>query len=76
MGLITGQFNEAFTPIMDGVTNVVRNYAYWLNKKYGVSYVITPHFPKYTDREEYEVIRYPLLQRAQKTAVPYRGAGI
>ena len=70
MGLITGQFNEAFTPIMDGVTNVVRNYAYWLNKKYGVSYVITPHFPKYTDREEYEVIRYHSFSVPRRP--PYR----
>jgi 1,2-diacylglycerol 3-alpha-glucosyltransferase len=58
MGLITGQFNEAFTPILDGVTNVVKNYTYWLNRKYGISYVITPHFPNYIDKEDYEVIRY------------------
>ena len=58
MGLITGQFNESFTPILDGVTNVVRNYTYWLNRKYGISYVVTPHFPNYIDKEDYEVIRY------------------
>ena len=32
---------------MDGVANVVNNYAYWLNKKYGFDYVITPAFPNY-----------------------------
>lgn len=70
MGLITGQFNEAFTPIMDGVTNVVRNYAYWLNRKYGISYVITPHFPNYADKEEFEVLRYHSI--SVPTRPPYR----
>ena len=58
MGLITGQFNESFTPILDGVSNVVRNYTYWLNRKFGTCYAITPHFPNYIDKEDYEVIRY------------------
>mgnify|MGYP000713261947 CR=1 FL=1 len=70
MGLITGQFNEAFIPIMDGVTNVVRNYALWLNRKYGVSYVITPHYPDYEDKEEFEVIRYHSF--GVPTRPPYR----
>ena len=70
MGLITGQFNEAFNPIMDGVTNVVRNYACWLNRKYGISYVITPHFPNYVDKEEYEVLRYHSI--SVPTRPPYR----
>lgn len=70
MGLVTGQFNEAFTPIMDGVTNVVRNYAYWLNKKYGVSYVVTPHFPNYADNEEFEVLRYHSISVPSRP--PYR----
>jgi len=70
MGLITGQFNEAFTPIMDGVTNVVRNYAYWLNRKHGISYVITPHFPNYKDKEEFEVLRYHSF--SVPTRPPYR----
>jgi len=70
MGLVTGQFNESFTPIMDGVTNVVRNYAYWLNKKYGTGYVITPHFPKHTDKEDFEVIRYTSISVPKRA--PYR----
>lgn len=68
--LITGQFNDAFTPVMDGVTNVVKNYAYWLDKKYGESYVATPAYPGYVDREEFPVLRYysiPLKNRE-----PYR----
>ena len=35
MRLTIGQFNESFPPIIDGVANVVKNYAYWMNKKYG-----------------------------------------
>jgi glycosyltransferase involved in cell wall biosynthesis len=68
--LISGQFNDAFTPIMDGVTNVVKNYAYWLDKKYGESYVATPAYPGYVDREEFPVLRYysiPIKKRE-----PYR----
>lgn len=68
--LISGQFNDSFTPVMDGVTNVVKNYAYWLDKKYGESYVATPAYPGYIDREEFPVLRYysiPLKKRE-----PYR----
>lgn len=70
MGLITGQFNESYTPILDGVTNVVRNYTYWLNRKYGVSYVVTPHFPNYIDKEDFEVIRYNSFSVPKRP--PYR----
>ncbi|NLX77845.1 MAG: glycosyltransferase family 4 protein [Clostridiaceae bacterium] len=68
--LIAGQFNDSFTPVMDGVTNVVKNYAYWLDKKYGECYVATPAYPGYVDREEFPVLRYysiPLKKRE-----PYR----
>ncbi len=58
MKLIVGQFNDSYPPVMDGVGNAVQNYAYWINKKYGKSYVITPKFPRYIDDEEFEVIRY------------------
>lgn len=68
--LIIGQFNDSFTPIMDGVTNVVKNYAYWLDKKYGECYVATPTYPGYVDRDEFPVLRYysvPIKKRE-----PYR----
>lgn len=61
MKLVTGQFNDAFLPIMDGVTNVVKNYAEWMMREHGSSYVITPDFPDYTDHEPYPVIRYPSI---------------
>jgi len=70
MDLVAGQFSESFPPIMDGVGNVVKNYAYWLNKKYGKAYVITPAFPGYTDDTEFKVLRYNSV--GVITRYPYR----
>ena len=69
MTLVTGQFNDSYKPVMDGVVNVVRNYAYWLNLKYGKSYIITPAFPQYADNEEFsvKVLQHRIAQRS-----PYR----
>lgn len=58
MELITGQFNDSYEPVMDGVANVTKNYAYWLEKMGCKSYVITPSFPGYEDVKRPEVIRY------------------
>lgn len=68
--MIVGLFNDSFPPVMDGVANAVKNYAYYINKKYGKAYVITPSFPGYVDKEDFEVIRYfsiPVILRP-----PYR----
>lgn len=68
--MVTAQFSDSFPPIVDGVANGVHQHAYWLNRKYGPAYVVAPGFPGYTDREEFEVIRYisvPFLPRK-----PYR----
>ena len=65
-----GLFNDSFPPIMDGVAQGTRNIAYWLNKKYGKCYVITPQFPKYNDREEFDVLRYPSVALLGRK--PYR----
>lgn len=70
MALITGQFNDSFPPVMDGVANVVKNYAFWLNKKHGKSFVVTPSFPGYTDVEEFTVLRYFSLPLPPRP--PYR----
>lgn len=68
---VIGQFNDSFAPITDGVGNVVKNYAYWLNEKqYGDCYVITPSFPGYTDNETFEVLRYRSLPMPLR--YPYR----
>ncbi|MCK5129643.1 MAG: glycosyltransferase [Clostridiales bacterium] len=56
--MIVGQFGEAFPPINDGVAQVVKNYAYWLNKKYGKSYVSTCNVPNVVDDYPYEVLRF------------------
>ncbi|MFQ6615229.1 MAG: glycosyltransferase [Fidelibacterota bacterium] len=58
MRLSTGQFNDSYAPIMDGVSVAVRNYAYWLNRILGPCSVITPEFPGYRDRDEFPVLRY------------------
>ncbi len=65
--ITVGQFNESFPPIIDGVANVVENYAYWVNKKYGKCSVITPTCPNAVDDYEYEVKRYASVK------VPLRG---
>jgi 1,2-diacylglycerol 3-alpha-glucosyltransferase len=62
MGIITGQFNESFPPIIDGVATVVKNYAYWMNKKYGQSYVITPKHPQAKDDYDFKVLRYSSMK--------------
>jgi len=58
MSITIGQFNESFPPIVDGVANVVQNYAYWLNKKYGRCCVVTPEHPDAQDDYGFEVYRY------------------
>jgi 1,2-diacylglycerol 3-alpha-glucosyltransferase len=68
--IIYGQFNECFSPILDGVSLTVRNYAYWLNRNQATTYVVTPSYPGYTDNDDFPVLRYfsaPLPMRA-----PYR----
>jgi 1,2-diacylglycerol 3-alpha-glucosyltransferase len=70
MELITGQFNDSYKPVIDGVGNVITNYTYWLNKKYGKSYIVTLEYPDYVDDEEFEVLRYFSAQFPKRQ--PYR----
>jgi 1,2-diacylglycerol 3-alpha-glucosyltransferase len=56
--LVAGQFSDTFVPIMDGVSIAARNYAYWLDKKYGTCYAIGPEVKGYEDHEEFTVLRY------------------
>ena len=58
MSITIGQFNESFPPMIDGVANVVKNYAYWMNKKYGRCCVVTPEYPDAQDDYGFEVYRY------------------
>ena len=69
--VVTGLFNDSFVPIMDGVTLTVKNYAYWLNRMLGPTYVVTPRVPRQQkDREEYTVIRYASIPTVIRP--PYR----
>ena len=56
--ITVGLFNDGFVPIMDGVTLTVRNYAYWLNKTLGPTYVVVPYVPFHIDEESFPVIRF------------------
>ena len=64
------QFCESFPPVMDGVANVTKNYAYWIKKKYGKAYVVTPEYPAYVDDEIFPVLRYPSIPLVGRK--PYR----
>jgi 1,2-diacylglycerol 3-alpha-glucosyltransferase len=56
--IAVGLFNDSFTPIVDGVTITVQNYAYWLNRKLGPACVVAPSAPSYRDDEPYPVLRF------------------
>jgi glycosyltransferase involved in cell wall biosynthesis len=68
--IATGLFNDGYVPIIDGVTVTVRNYAYWLRKKLGPTYVITPFVPNYKDTDPFPVIRFLSLPTVVRP--PYR----
>lgn len=56
--LLIGQFSDAFSPILDGVSLTVKNYAEELTKNGCYVYVVTPSFPGHQDFERFSVIRY------------------
>ena len=59
--LVTGQFNDSFPPIIDGVAIVTLNYARWLNRKYGRGHVVTvaaPGAADGSDGDDPPVLRY------------------
>jgi glycosyltransferase involved in cell wall biosynthesis len=58
MNIITGQFNDSYFPIMDGVGMTAHNYARWLNEKYGKSMLIAPKVNDYVDHVPYKVYRF------------------
>lgn len=70
MKVDTGQFNESYLPILDGTATTIKNYAYWLNKKYGKTIVVTPKFPQFEDHEDFDVIRYKSIPVPKRP--PYR----
>ena len=58
MKITTGQFNDSYFPIMDGVGMTAHNYAHWLNEKHGQSMVIAPKVKGYKDEVSYNVHRF------------------
>ena len=58
--------NDSFYPCIDGVANVVMNYASHLQKQ-SQAVVITPQYPGVADAFPFEVIRYASFNIAPKT---------
>ena len=56
--IAVGLFNDSFTPIIDGVTVTVRNYAYWLNRTLGPTCVVAPSAPFHRDEEGFPILRF------------------
>jgi len=54
----TGLFCDSFSPVVDGVTTTVSNYARLLGISFGPATVITPSAPGYIDDEVFTVLRY------------------
>lgn len=65
-----GLFVDSFTPITDGVTLTVRNYASWLGRMLGPTCVVTPAVPGHHDREPFDVVRFRSLPTVVRP--PYR----
>ncbi len=61
--------NESFPPVIDGVVNVLMNYANYMMKDYGADIEVgTPRYPdgKY-DEYPYKVVAYPSFDTAAQT---------
>lgn len=52
-----GLFCDCFPPVMDGVSVCMENYAKWMQRKVGGTYVITPNVPG----ADYESLDYKVL---------------
>lgn len=65
-----GQFNDAFLPVIDGVSQCVVNYASLLTERGESCTVFAPSAPGYTDHFPYQVMRFGSLPLAMRP--PYR----
>ncbi len=68
--ITAGIFNDSYPPLMDGVANTVKNYAYWLNSLNIRTVVVTPDFPGYQDEDDFQVIRFTSIPLPRRK--PYR----
>ena len=62
--------NDSFPPVIDGVVNVVMNYAKYLSEAHGASVIVgTPRYPGANyDRFDYPVVPYPSIDTAAVTS--------
>lgn len=61
-----GLFNDSFPPMIDGVAQVVKNYATFLNQKDCSVTVVTPDYRDVQDNYPFEVYRYPSLPATER----------
>ena len=59
--------NDSFPPVIDGVANVMSNYARILQEKYCDVLVATPEYPAAQDDYPYPVLRYPSIDTTRLT---------
>lgn len=50
--------NDSFPPVIDGVANVVINYADTISRGLGQAVVVTPEYPGVEDNYPFDVVRY------------------
>ena len=68
--LSVGLFNDSFPPLIDGVSQTVKNYAEQLHKMDCDVTVVTPSYQNTTDNYPFDVVRYPSFSAGEK--VGYR----
>ena len=65
-----GLFNDSFPPLIDGVSQTVKNYATHLHRFGCHVTVVTPNYQGVEDRYPFDVLRYPSVPAGEK--VGYR----
>lgn len=65
-----GLFNDSFPPLIDGVSQTVKNYATHLHDMNCNVTVVTPHYQGVHDHYPFDVVRYPSFSAGEK--VGYR----
>ncbi len=67
--------NDSFPPMLDGVANVMKNYADIISAHYGTATVVTPAYPNVKDDYPYEVVRYASMDTTKlvgyRTGYPF-----
>lgn len=64
--LRVGLFNDSFPPYIDGVIQVVTNYAARMQQNYCDVTVVTPNHPQAKDEYVFDVVRYPSFSAGKK----------